>query len=141
MRSTYLQDVSTQSERRLRVIRLLLLWQLAMASVAGVLVGVGFGWWPGRSALIGGLIAWLPNCWFAWRAFRYRGARAARRIVRSFYVGQAGKMLMTAGLFALAFIHLDPLWPLALFAGFAAVQAVSWIVPIVVSRSERQAKG
>lgn len=120
------------------MIRLLLLWQMVVSVVAGLLVGVGFGVTAGGSALVGGLICWLPNCWFAWRAFRYRGARAARRIVRSFYIGQAGKMLLTAGLFALAFIHMDPLSPLALFAGFGMVQMVSWVVPVAVSRSERQ---
>ena len=130
--------MNTQSERRLRVIRLLLLWQLVVAIGVGVFVAAFFGLPASLSAVAGGVICWLPNCWFAWRAFRYRGARAARQIVRSFYAGQAGKMLLSAGLFTLAFVWMKPLVPLALFAGYGVVQLVNWIVPIVVSRSERQ---
>lgn len=121
------------------MIRLLLVWQLVVAILVGVMAAALHSLPAGVSALAGGVICWLPNCWFAWRAFRYRGARAAQRIVRSFYAGQAGKMLLSAGLFTLAFIWLKPLVPLALFAGYGVVQIVNWIVPLVVSRQERQA--
>lgn len=50
----------------------------------------------GYSGLCGGLIAWLPNVYFAWKAFRFSGARAAQAIVKSFYAGEAGKMILTA---------------------------------------------
>ena len=122
------------------MIRLLLLWQLVVAIAVGVFVAAFFGWTAGLSAAVGGLICWLPNCWFAWRAFRHRGARAARQIVRSFYAGQAGKMLLSAGLFTLAFVWMKPLSPLALFLGYGVVQLVNWVVPLVVSSSERQAR-
>ncbi len=53
-----------------------------------------FGHWhgvvAGYSGLCGGLIALLPNMYFAHRAFRFPGARAAQAIVRSFYAGEAG---------------------------------------------------
>lgn len=120
------------------MIRLLLVWQLVVAVVVGVVVAVLHSVAAGWSALAGGVICWLPTCWFAWKAFRYRGARAARQIVRSFYTGQAGKMLLTAGLFALAFIWIQPLVPLALFGAYVAVQSVNWVVPLIMSRSERQ---
>ncbi len=131
--------MSTQSERRLRVIRCLLVWQLVVAVLAGVFSAAFHSAEAGLSATVGGLICWLPTCWFAWKAFRHRGARAARQIVRSFYTGQAGKMLLTAGLFTLAFIWIQPLLPVALFAGYVAVQSVNWVVPLVMSRSQRRA--
>lgn len=90
----------------------------------------------GVSALLGGLICWVPNCWFAYRAFRHRGARAARQIVRSFYAGEAGKMALTVLFFAIVFINMRSVNALALFAGFAGVQSISWIVPLLVARSE-----
>jgi len=128
-----------QAEKRLRVIRLLLVWQLIGAILVG---GVGLVW--GKSAalgaVLGGLIVWLPNCYFAFRAFRHRGARAARQIVRSFYAGAAGKMLLTALLFTLVFINVKPLNALALFAGYAAVLSLNWIVPVLMGRSEIRSK-
>lgn len=121
-----------QAEQRLRVIKVLLVWQLIAALVVGT---IGLNWDRSASvgALAGGLIAWLPNCYFAFRAFRYRGARAARLIVRSFYAGAAGKMFLTAGLFTLVFVNLRPLNAPAVFAGFVVVQLVSWVVPLVAS--------
>lgn len=130
--------MSTQSEQRLRVIRYLLTWQLIVALSAGVFSAALHSAAAGLSATVGGLICWLPSCWFAWKAFRYRGARVARQIVQSFYTGQAGKMFLTAGLFALAFMLLEPLVPVALFMGYVAVQIVNWVVPLVMSRRERQ---
>jgi ATP synthase protein I len=122
-----------QAEERLRVIKLLLIWQFVGAVLAGLF---GFYWGQGAAlgAFLGGVIVWLPNCYFAFRAFRHRGARAARLIVRSFYAGAAGKMLLTAGMFTLVFVNVRPLNALAVFAGFALVQTLNWIVPLVVAR-------
>ncbi len=124
-----------QAEQRLRVIKLLLIGQLLGALLVGV---AGFAW--GREAalgaMLGGVIVWLPNCYFAFRAFKYRGARAARLIVRSFYAGAAGKMFLTAGLFTLVFVNLRPLNAPAVFIGFVVVQSLSWVVPLIVGRYE-----
>ena len=124
-----------QAEKRLRVIRLLLVWQLMGAILVGL---IGFAWDKSAAlgAFLGGLIVWLPNCYFAFRAFRHRGARAARLIVRSFYAGAAGKMLLTAMLFTLVFVNVKPLNALALFAGYAVVLSLNWFVPVLMSRSE-----
>jgi ATP synthase protein I len=124
-----------QAGKRLRVIKLLLIWQFMAALGAGalaLLVGPVAAW----SALLGGLICWLPNCYFAFRAFRHKGARAAKKIVRSFYVGEAGKMAITVLLFAVVFTNVRPLHALALFAGYLAVQTLNWFVPLWVSHSE-----
>ena len=130
-----------QAGERLRVIKLILLGQfLAMLVVAaaGLLLG---GQVTGFSALLGGLIAWLPNTYFALRAFRYRGARAAQKIVRSFYAGAFGKMILTMAMFAVVFIKVKPLGALALFVGFALVQTMNWIVPLLVAIKERRKYG
>lgn len=123
---------------RLRVIKQLLIWQGAGAVAAGLI-----GWWiggraAGTSALLGGLIAWLPGCYFAFRAFRHRGARAARRIVRSFYAGEVGKMALTMLMFTLVFIYVKPLNALALFGAYAAVLTLNWTVPLLVARAEQK---
>ena len=121
-----------QAEQRLQVIRLLLFWQFVGAMGVG-LVGGFWGSSAAFGALSGGIIVWLPNCYFAFRAFRHRGARAARLIVRSFYAGVTGKILLTASLFVVVFVNLKPLNAPAVFAGYILVQALNWIVPLWVS--------
>jgi len=127
-----------QAGERLRVIKLILLGQLLAMLVVGAAGLVISGKIAGMSALLGGLIAWLPNTYFALRAFRYRGARAAQKIVRSFYAGAFGKMMLTMAMFAVVFIKVKPLGALALFVGFALVQTMNWIVPLLVALQERR---
>lgn len=126
-----------QAGERLRVIKLILLGQffaMLIVGLAGWLIG---GMLTGYSAALGGLIAWVPNMYFALRAFRYRGARAAQKIARSFYAGAFGKMILTMAMFAIVFIQVKPLSALALFVGFAIVQTMNWFVPIVIALQER----
>jgi len=54
-----------------------------------------------KHILLGGLIALLANAYFAFKAFRYFGARSARAIVQSIWAGAMGKWIITAVLFAL----------------------------------------
>ena len=86
----------------------------------------------GYSGLLGGLIAWLPNLYFAHKAFRFSGARAAQAIVRSFYAGEAGKLVLTAVLFALVFAGVKPLDALAVFGVFLLTQLVNWFAPLLM---------
>ena len=88
----------------------------------------------GYSGLCGGLIAWLPNLYFAHKAFRFSGARAAQAIVRSFYAGEAGKLVLTAVLFALTFAGVKLLEPLAVFGVFFLTQLVNWFAPLLMKK-------
>jgi len=109
-----------------------LLAQLAVILLAAAAL---FGWRgtvSGYSGLCGGLIAWLPNLYFAHKAFRFSGARAAQAIVRSFYAGEMGKMILTAVLFALTFAGVKPLDAPAVFGVFLLTQAVSWFAPLLM---------
>lgn len=115
---------------RLAVVRALLIYQFAGCVVFSAMALV-YGITPAYSALLGGLICLLPNCYFAFRAFRFQGARAAKQIVRSFYAGEAGKLALTTLLFAGVFIAVKPLNALALFVGYVGVQLLNWIVPVV----------
>ncbi len=109
-----------------------LLAQLAVILLAAAAL---FGWRgavSGYSGLCGGLIAWLPNLYFAHKAFRFSGARAAQSIVRSFYAGEAGKLILTAVLFALAFVVVKPLEAPALFGIFVLALSVGWFAPLLM---------
>lgn len=87
----------------------------------------------GYSALCGGVIAWLPTVYFAHKAFRFSGARAARNIIRSFYAGEAGKLILTAVLFALTFIAVKPVSAPAVFGVFILTQGVGWFAPLLMT--------
>ena len=84
------------------------------------------------SVFCGGLIAILPQAYFAALAFRWRGARSARAIARSSYVGQAGKFLLSVAGFAAVFTALRPIHAPAVFAGYLVMLVIqiagSWLL-------------
>ena len=84
------------------------------------------------SVFSGGLIAILPQAYFALLAFRWRGARSARAIARSSYVGQVGKFLLSVAGFAAVFVALRPIDAPAVFAGYLLMLMIqitgSWML-------------
>ena len=84
------------------------------------------------SVLGGGLVAVVPQAYFAVLAFRWRGARSARDMVRSGNVGEAGKFLLSVIGFALVFALLHPVNALAVFSGYLVMLAIqisgSWLL-------------
>ena len=80
----------------------------------------------------GGLIAIVPQAYFASRAFRWRGAKSARAIARSSYVGEVGKFLLSVAGFAAVFAVVRPIDGLAVFIGYLAMLIVhitgSWLL-------------
>lgn len=91
------------------------------------------------SVLCGGLIAVLPQAYFAALAFRWRGARSARAIARSSYAGETGKYLLSVAGFAVVFAAVRPVDAPAVFAGYLGMLAVqitgSWLL---LTRNQRQ---
>jgi len=79
------------------------------------------------NALAGGLAILVPNVIFAVLAFRHAGAQNAQNIVRSFYLGEALKILMTAGLLVCVFIWVEPIVPAALFGSLVAMQVANGV--------------
>lgn len=86
------------------------------------------------SVLIGGVICMLPNLVLAERIFAAGTSEHPQALMRAVYYGEAGKLLLTAALFALAFLLIKPLHVLMLFVGFIAAQAVFWIALIMTRR-------
>ena len=84
------------------------------------------------SILLGGFISIVPNGYFAWKAFRYRGARNTPLIIKSFYAGETGKLIMTGVFFALVFAGIRPLNELAVIVSFiiaiiVGLVATAWV--------------
>ncbi len=111
--------------------------QILTAVFLGALGLAALGWVSAYSLLTGGLISAIPNAYFANKAFRYRGARAAQKIVRELYTGEAVKLLMTGAGFALSFAFIEPLNVAALFSGFILVHVTGILVFVRISRPVR----
>jgi ATP synthase protein I len=84
------------------------------------------------SMFSGGLIAIVPQAYFAVLAFRWRGARSARAIARSSYAGELGKFFLSVAGFALVFGVLRPVDGPAVFVGYLAMLTTyilgSWLL-------------
>jgi ATP synthase protein I len=93
-----------------------------------LIITLGFvvadGWQKALSPLLGGLAAFIPNLYFALRIYRSAG-QEARKIVRSFYAGESGKLLLTGALFAMIF-QIPDIQLLPLFAVYATALSVFW---------------
>lgn len=77
------------------------------------------------SVILGGLAYILPNAYFVRFAFRGSGQQTPHTILRWFYVGEAGKLVLTGVIFALCFALVKPLNVIALF--------VTYILMIIVN--------
>ena len=84
------------------------------------------------SMFCGGLVAVLPQAYFASRAFRWRGAKAAQTIARTSYGAEIGKFMLSAAGFAVVFGTVRPIDGLAVFVGYLTMLAVqitgSWLL-------------
>ena len=117
------------------VVRRLLLAQLAMAVLFPIAL-LPFGTIAAKSAALGGIACLVPSLAFAYRAFRFSGARSAKKILSSFYSGEALKLVLTALIFALIFINVKTLNVAALFGGFILVQSVIWATILLAGRTK-----
>lgn len=115
-----------------RLFRVQLVTMLVISSVVFVVSGIR----PSASVLLGGLVSIVTNGHFAWIMFRYHGAKNARKIVNSFYKGEAIKMLLTVCLFALIFKNIKVV-PLAFFAGFIVAQMMIWFAPLIFDNKRK----
>lgn len=103
-------------------------YQLLVAVILASLWGLFRGYDSFLAASAGGMVCVLPNFFMAFWLFRHQGAQAARRILRSFFLGEAIKFLVTILLFAIA-LGLLRLEPLPLLVSFIVTQAVFWASP------------
>ncbi len=72
--------------------------------------------------LLGGVTAVVPNAFLAARMLR--PDNNAQRILQRVWIGEIGKWILTAVLFAGIFAGVRPLAPAAVFGGFIAAQFV-----------------
>lgn len=111
------------------VVQALVTIGLAVVFLIGKNVNAGF------CALLGGLIALLPNIYFALKTFRYFGAQSAMAITLSLWSGEMGKYVLTAALFVLVFLAIKPTDLIALFISYFIVLIVSSLGLLLVKKS------
>ena len=73
------------------------------------------------SLICGGLVAIVPQAFFALRTFRYRGAQSPHAMARAGYSAEIGKFFLSCVGFAIVFALLRPIDGAAVFAGFVAM--------------------
>ncbi len=84
------------------------------------------------SSFFGGLVAFLPNLYFAYRISLAKG-ESAKIIVRSFYSGESRKILLTCALFAIVF-QVPNIKIFPLMTCFVAVLSVFWFALILFAQ-------
>lgn len=92
-----------------------------------------------RSALLGGLAIVLPSLGFAFWLFRVTAARAVRKILMVFYVGETAKILLSAVL-AVVFMRFLSVDLLPFGIGFVAALVGFWIAPAIVNMDASKGK-
>ena len=116
--------------KRPAVYRISIIQLLVLLGASLILLVCGIEW--ASSVLSGGLIAVLPQAYFAARTFRWRGARSAQSIARSSYGGVVGKFIFSAAGFAVVFVMVRPINGLAVFAAYIAMLLIqiigSWLL-------------
>ena len=103
-----------------KTVRNILLVQLAVAVGLAAIVWIGLGTERAIPTLLGGLIGVLPNVFLAARVMSPRAGSSAQSLLRAGWLGEVGKLLIAALLFAVVFKTLRPLHPGFLFAGYIA---------------------
>ncbi|MFA5959644.1 MAG: ATP synthase subunit I [Tatlockia sp.] len=120
-------------------VRRLLEIQCIISAIIALVLLLAFGIQAAFSALLGGMVAIIPIALFARKLFYYQGARAARQIVKSFYIGEALKMLLSMTLFILVFTLLR-INPLAFFITYIVVLMCYWFAPLIFANKQNRPK-
>lgn len=100
-----------------------------------------WGKYAAGSYFLGGLICVLPNIYLYRRVFAQSGARAAREILKSLYIGELVKIFLT-GLFFFGALQIKWLAALWLFVGYIISQLGFWFSPIAwgIFKNKKQTK-
>ena len=97
-----------------RLLPLTLIAQVGMSLVLALVLGVFAGRTVGTSALLGGIAAFAPNAFLAARLMNAE----VDTLMRAAWIGEIGKLLLTAMLFGLIFAYVRPISVWAVFGGF-----------------------
>ena len=101
--------------------------QLAVTLFLSLLL-LFYNWTAAYSGLVGGMIATLATTWFALKVFGVKLDQDPVKILRTLYLGEINKILITVSMFIAAFVLIRPVNAAALIAVYFLV----YITPFVV---------
>ena len=104
-----------------------------MALIFTLIIFLFLGFESAKSAFLGGAIGILPNLYFAYKAFKYAGARASKMVVESFFSGVKQKMAIMAVLLGLTLKFVE-ISPVPFFSTFCLVMALPIITPFIIKQ-------
>jgi len=104
-----------------------------MTLIFTLIIFLFLGFESAKSAFLGGIIGILPNLYFAYKAFKYAGARASKMVVESFFSGVKQKMAIMAVLLGLTLKFVD-ISPVPFFSTFCLVMALPIITPFIIKQ-------
>ena len=110
----------------MKAVTKILMMQLLLTLIAGLVGWSLIGVVAGYSAVLGGLICVIPNAFMGMRMMAARQSKDPQKMLNAAYIGEAGKWFLCIGLFALVYIWIKPLHPVALLAAFILAQAGVW---------------
>ncbi len=90
------------------------------------------------SVLLGGLAFILPNLYFVTSTLRDELQQSPRVIVRRFYIGELGKLLLTGVFFTVFFVLVEPLNVIAFFVTYFLVMVMNIAGLALLSRKAKQ---
>ena len=109
------------------IARAVCLVQLGMLVIAASVTGAIWGRTQAIAALYGGLVALIPTAYFAYRVFARRKTQDPGQMLGAFYLGEFGKLGLTAVMFWLG-VALFAKQFLALMVTYAACLLAYWLV-------------
>jgi ATP synthase protein I len=123
----------------MRNIHRFLIVQLIVIGLATIITLLIYGLHEALSAWLGGMVAFIPFIIFAKKAFQYQGARAAKKIVKNFYIGEFLKIISSILLFILVFWWYK-VAALVFFLTYIAVIVTHWFAPLFINNEQNGLK-
>jgi ATP synthase protein I len=108
----------------IRVVPMTLLAQASSSLVLAALLWFWQGPVAATSLFLGGMVAVVPNAFLAARLLRRQAGESASALMRAAWIGEIGKLLLTALLFGAIFSLARPISAPAVLGGFIAAQLV-----------------
>jgi ATP synthase protein I len=121
------------------VVPVTLLAQLCVSVVVAMALWAWMGEVAAASALLGGAAVVIPNGFLAARLLQPSRDESAKSMMRAAWIGEIGKLLLTALLFGVIFAFVRPIQPPAVFAGFIAAQLVVFGALLLGNEGAREA--
>ncbi len=116
-------------EKKLSTVSKILALQVLVILTITVAFYIAGGKSSALSPLLGGMAAFVPNVYLAIKMAKTAG-QPAQKIVRSFYAGESGKLVLTGMLFYLIF-QIPSIKLLPLLTGYIATLSIFWFALLI----------